>query len=71
VPKQAAFVQIFFDPLIDNSIWQKCAKLWCLAQKLQPKICNNISAEMLLKQNTIFCANYLMQAPLGSAQIGC
>jgi hypothetical protein len=69
VPKRAAFAQIFFDPLIGNSIWQKCAEVWCLVKKLQLKICRNFFAQMLLKQNTIFCANYLMQAPLGFVQI--
>jgi hypothetical protein len=39
--------------------------------KIQPKIGRNFLAQMLLKHNTIFCANYLMQAPLGFVQIGC
>jgi hypothetical protein len=45
-----------------NSIWQKCAKILCLAQKLKPKTCSKISAERLAKQKSIFCAIYFKLA---------
>jgi hypothetical protein len=42
-PKRSSFAQLIFDALNVNRIGQKCAKIWCLVQKLQPKICSKIS----------------------------
>ncbi len=60
----ATFAQIILDALHGNTIWQKCAKIWCSMQKLQPKICSKILAEMLVKLSSIFCAVYFMLVPL-------
>jgi len=39
---------------------KKCTKIWHLNKKLLPKICSKISAETLLKKNSISCAIYCM-----------
>ncbi len=51
-----------------NSKWKYAQMCWI--QKLQPKICCKISAEMLVKQNSIICAIYFMPTPLRIAKIG-
>jgi hypothetical protein len=61
--------EINFEAFNGNSIWQKCAKIWRSAQKLKPKTCGKIVAEMLVKQNSIFCTIYLMLALLLIVQI--
>jgi hypothetical protein len=43
---RAAFAQLIFDDFNGNSIGQKCVKIGCSVQKLQPKISDKISAEM-------------------------
>jgi len=53
-----------------NSIFQKCAKIWSLAQNLQAKIWSKISAEILVKHNSTFCAIYCMLEPLCIDKIG-
>jgi hypothetical protein len=55
---RAAFVQIIFNAFNANNIWQKCAKIWCSEQMLKPKTCSKISAEMLVKEKSIFCIIY-------------
>ncbi len=52
---------IFFMLFNGNSVWQKCAKILCLAQKSKPKTCSKFSAEILVKQS-IFCAIYFKLA---------
>jgi hypothetical protein len=58
-----AFAQIFFYSFKGIGICQKCTKISSSAQKLQSKMCSKISAEMLVKQNSIFCAIYLILLP--------
>jgi hypothetical protein len=55
---RAAFVQIYFNAFNANTIWQKYAKKWRSEQMLKPKTCSKISAEMLVKLKSIFCAIY-------------
>jgi hypothetical protein len=55
-----AFAHIIFDAFNGNSIWQKYAKIWCLVQMLLPKIYRQISAKMLVNDNSIFGAIYFM-----------
>jgi hypothetical protein len=62
-------VQIIFDAFNDSSTWQNGTKIWCSVQALLRKIHPKISAEILVKNNYIFCAIFLL-LPLGIAQIG-
>jgi hypothetical protein len=71
LPKQGTtFAQIFFEAFNGKSIRKKCTKIWCPAQKLWHKICSKITAEILAKQNSFFCAIYLMLVPLRKVQTG-
>ncbi len=62
---RAAFAQIIFGAFKGNSICQMCAKILRSIQKLRPKTCSKILADMLVKQDSTF---YIMLAPLQTVQ---
>jgi hypothetical protein len=64
------FAQITFDAFKGNSVWLKCTKIWHSVQKLLLQMCCKISAEVLVKQKSTFCAICFMLALLQIAQIG-
>jgi hypothetical protein len=66
---RAAFVRIIFNAFNGNSIWQKAPKYGARCKSCSLKICNKISSEMLVKQDSIFCAICLKLAPLHIALI--
>ncbi len=52
---RAAFAPMICNAFKGNSIWQKCTKIWCLRKSVSLKHLIKISAELLVKQNNIFC----------------
>jgi hypothetical protein len=45
---------VIFNDIHGNGIWQNSIKMMFSAQKILPKICTKISAEMLVKESNIF-----------------
>jgi hypothetical protein len=58
--------QLLLGDFNDNSILQKCNKMCRYLQKLLPKMCSKISAEILAKHNSSIC---FMLAPFCIAQM--
>jgi hypothetical protein len=55
--------------LMAKAFREKCAKIWCSAQKVLPKMSRKILPEIMVKQNSIFSAVYFTLAPLRIAHI--
>jgi hypothetical protein len=67
---RAAFAQIIFYDFIATAFGENAPKYDVQCKCSNLKIFSKISAEMLVKDISIFCAIYSMLAPLRIAQIG-
>jgi hypothetical protein len=67
---RAGFGQKIFDAFLVTFCGKIEPKYGARHKGCKPKTCSKISAQMLVKQDSTFCAIYLMLAQLRIAQIG-